>query len=176
MLCAFCLLVWANPFLITVFPHQHQTRWRRRKGALQADPLDTTTTNETAGAAARAAAATTGTDLAAPLMTAIADDQRVLGSEFILLPVTWVSADSLFTGYILNCFLCISFLSSRGRMYGRGRSRSREDDRYALMPFRGVNLFLSWPGLNCIPAPVHLLAGFSYACWTRGIKGTTKLS
>lgn len=38
---------------------------------------------------------------------------------------------------VLNCSFRMSFFSSRGRMYGRGRSRSREDDRYSSASFRG---------------------------------------
>lgn len=146
--------------------HQHQTRWSRRRGVLRADPHDTTTTNETAGADARAAAATTDTDRAALLMIATADDQRVLESEFIL-----SDRLTLLTVVVLQCFLTrekennIYFGRSRRRMYGRGRSRSREDDRYdlSLTLFRGRRLLLSpclssgnvWPELNHISKQKH---------------------
>lgn len=58
---------------------------------------------ETAGAGARAAAATTDTDHAALLMTAIADDRRVLESEFCFL------CDLLVLTYFLQLYLIVSF-------------------------------------------------------------------
>lgn len=89
-----------------------------------------TTTNETAGAGGHAAAVTTDTGRAAHLTIAAADVQRVLESE--LISQKRVGRSQVF--FVRRKITFSFFLRSRGRVYGRGRSRSREDERYNFSP------------------------------------------
>lgn len=85
-----------------------------------------TTTIEIAGAGGHAAAVTKDTGRAARLTIAAADVRRVLESELII--QKRVGRSQVF--FVRRKITFSFFLRSRGRVYGRGRSRSREDDRY----------------------------------------------
>lgn len=131
---AFCFLVWANSCLITVL--HISTKPDEVKGkALSGQILSIRRLRPRQPAQALAQPQLRQIQITQPFLwppsQTIGESSRVSFSFFQWL----VSADLLFT-VVLNCLFFISFFRSRGRVYGRGRSRSREDDRYSLMLFR----------------------------------------